>query len=57
LNGDKGHDGKDVMYVAFKGTTADTVPGAKGAKWTAKNAKDFEDSIKVMGDKLVAKLF
>ena len=34
ITGDSGHDGKDVMYVAFTGSNA--VPGASGADWTAK---------------------
>lgn len=51
LNGNKGHDGKDVMYIAFSGK--DAVPGKDGAKWKAKNQKEFSDSLKTLGDKLV----
>ncbi|CEJ80605.1 hypothetical protein VHEMI00779 [[Torrubiella] hemipterigena] len=51
LNGNKGHDEKDVMYIAFSGK--DAVPGKDGAKWKAKNQKEFSDSLKTLGDKLV----
>jgi len=54
ISGDSGHEGKDVMYVAFVG--ADAVPGALGAAWTAKSAAEFENSIKSLGDMLVAGL-
>lgn len=54
LNGDKGHGAFDVMYIAFKGKEA--VPGKNGAKWNTQSKTDFEDSIKKLGDKLVAKL-
>ena len=54
LSGDNGHDPKDVLYIAFPGDQA--VPGKNGANWKASNAKAFEDSIKSIGDKLVATL-
>ncbi|KAF4456306.1 chitosanase [Fusarium austroafricanum] len=54
LNGDKGHDEKDVLYIAFKGN--DAVPGKHGAKWNVKDRAEFSKSIKAQGDKLVAKL-
>lgn len=54
LSGDNGHDSFDVMYIAFQGAGA--VPGKTGAAWNAQNSRQFEDSIKQMGDKLVAGL-
>ncbi|ATY58674.1 endo-chitosanase [Cordyceps militaris CM01] len=54
LTGNNGHDGKDVLYIAFTG--ADTVPGKNGANWKAKNSDDFAKSIKSLGDKLVGRL-
>ncbi|KAI9707740.1 MAG: hypothetical protein M1836_000702 [Candelina mexicana] len=54
LNADKGHDSHDVLYIGF--TDSSAAPGKSGAKWTAKNAADFEASIKSLGDRLVAKL-
>lgn len=54
LNGNKGHGAFDVMYIAFKGKEA--VPGKKGAKWNTQSKTDFEDSIRKLGDTLVAKL-
>ncbi|KAK9636166.1 hypothetical protein HCH54_010098 [Aspergillus fumigatus] len=53
LDGNHGHDPNDVLFIGF--TSKDAVPGAT-AKWKAKNAKEFEDSIKSIGDKLVAGL-
>ncbi|KFY45411.1 hypothetical protein V495_03002 [Pseudogymnoascus sp. VKM F-4514 (FW-929)] len=53
LNGNSGHDDKDVLYIGFPGKAA--VPSDQ-TKWSAGNAKDFEDSIKEVGDKLVAGL-
>lgn len=54
LSGNNGHDPRDVLYLAFPGKAA--VPGKNGAKWTAKTAKEFQDSIKSLGDRLVASL-
>lgn len=54
LSGDNGHDGKDVMYIAFSGDKA--VPGKNGAKWKASKTSEFEDSIKSLGEKLVKSL-
>ncbi|GJN66072.1 hypothetical protein PLIIFM63780_003541 [Purpureocillium lilacinum] len=54
LNGDNGHDPKDVLYIGFTGSGA--VPGKSGANWKAKKTADFEASIKALGDKLVASL-
>lgn len=54
LNGNNGHNQFDVMYIAFKGSSA--VPGKKGANWNTKDTKTFEASIKALGDKLVAGL-
>ncbi|KAI5365809.1 putative fungal chitosanase [Septoria linicola] len=53
LNGNKGQGGYDVMYIGFKGKHAQ--PGSS-ANWKASNAKDFEASIKDLGDSLVAQL-
>lgn len=55
MSGTNGHVEHDVLYVAFTGKEA--VPGALGAKWTAKTPQEFEASIKTLGDKLVAKAF
>ncbi len=52
LTGDNGHDPRDVLYVGFTGNGA--VPGAKGADWTASDGATFENSIRSLGDKLVA---
>ncbi|TQV93105.1 hypothetical protein V2A60_003584 [Cordyceps javanica] len=54
LNGDAGHDEKDVLYLAFTGDEA--VPGRDGANWAAGSPEEFEDSIKAIGDRLVASL-
>ncbi|OBT90433.1 hypothetical protein VE02_00764 [Pseudogymnoascus sp. 03VT05] len=53
LDGNSGHDQKDVLYIGFPGKAA--VPSSS-TKWNAGNAKAFEDSIKAVGDKLVAGL-
>ncbi|KAA8647849.1 hypothetical protein EYZ11_003627 [Aspergillus tanneri] len=53
LDGDHGHDANDVLFIGF--TSDDAVPGSK-ANWKAKNSKEFEDSIKSIGDKLVSGL-
>ncbi|KAJ5421240.1 Fungal chitosanase [Penicillium cf. griseofulvum] len=50
ITGDSGHSEKDVLYIGFKGNKA--VPGSK-ADWKAKNSKEFEASIKSLGDELV----
>ena len=52
INGNSGHDENDVLYIAFQGTKA--VPGANGATWNAKSYSTFENSIKSLGDSLVA---
>ncbi|KNG89433.1 chitosanase [Aspergillus nomiae NRRL 13137] len=52
-DGDSGHDENDVLYIGFTGK--DAVPG-KSANWKAKTTQEFEDSIKSIGDKLVAGL-
>ena len=54
ITGNSGHSEQDVMYIGLEGE--DAVPGVLGAKWTAKNGAEFEESIKAIGDKLVAKL-
>lgn len=53
VNGNNGHDGTDVLYVAFTGDEA--VPG-KSANWKADNYNDFEASIQNLGDKLIKRL-
>ena len=55
IDGNHGHSAKDVMYIAFR-NGADAVPGASGANWKATSASQFEDSIKALGDRLVAGL-
>ncbi|KAK2814388.1 hypothetical protein FQN49_008200 [Arthroderma sp. PD_2] len=54
LSGNNGHEGHDVLYVAFKGKEAK--PGAKGANWKARNFDNFERSLAHIGNKLVAKI-
>ncbi|KAL6693474.1 chitosanase [Trichoderma pleuroticola] len=54
LSGNNGHDPKDVLFIGFTGSGA--VPGKSGANWAAKNTNDFENSIKALGDRLVAGL-
>lgn len=53
MNGNNGHDGTDVLYIAFAGDHA--VPGSS-ADWKASSYEDFEASIKDLGDQLVASL-
>jgi chitosanase len=52
LSGDNGHVPQDVLYIGFTGANA----APKGANWRAKNALQFSQSIKAVGDKLVAGL-
>lgn len=54
VNGNAGHDGNDVLYIAFPGR--DAVPGARGAKWNAQNYNDFENSITALGDRLIQRI-
>ena len=54
ITGDNGHDAKDVLYIGFLGNAA--VPGQDGADWQAGSTQEFEDSIKALGDQLVAGL-
>ena len=54
ITGNNGHDQNDVLYIAFPGSTADTVN--KKADWGAKTFDDFEDTIESLGDKLIKKL-
>ena len=56
MNGNNGHDQNDVLYLAFPGTEAETVPGAKRAAWGANNFNDFHASIKAMGDNLIKRI-
>ena len=55
LDGDHGHTKDDVVYIAFPGSTKQTV--YKHAKWAATNFGDFESSIKDRGDALVEQFF
>ena len=52
VNGNKGHDANDVLYVAFTGKGA--VPGAKGADWGAGSVEEFQASVRELGERLVA---
>ncbi|EON96767.1 putative glycoside hydrolase family 75 protein [Phaeoacremonium minimum UCRPA7] len=54
VNGNSGHDGNDVLYIAFPGS--DAVPGKDGANWAASNFASFESSIQALGDKLVQRV-
>ncbi|KHN99374.1 chitosanase [Metarhizium album ARSEF 1941] len=54
VNGNAGHDGNDVLYIAFAGK--DAVPGASGAKWNAKSYDEFESSITALGDRLIQRI-
>ncbi|KPA35701.1 chitosanase [Fusarium langsethiae] len=53
LNGNVGHDEKDVLYIGFTGEEA--VPG-KNASWAANSEAEFSLGIKALGDRLVSKL-
>jgi chitosanase len=52
ITGNSGHGDKDVLYLAFPGKQA--VP--KDAKWAAKDAKVFEESLWKTGDALLETL-
>jgi chitosanase len=52
ITGNSGHGEKDVLYIAFPGK--DAVP--KDAKWGAKDAKVFEESLWKTGDALLETL-
>ncbi|KAL2207815.1 putative chitosanase CSN1 [Sarocladium strictum] len=54
LNGNNGHDERDVLYIGFTGSAAQ--PGADGAAWTASSPEEFADSLRDIGDSLVASL-
>lgn len=54
MTGDSGHDGDDVLYIAFNGT--DAVPGSSGADWAAGSYEDFESSITTLGNKLLQRI-
>ncbi|KAF2727200.1 fungal chitosanase [Polyplosphaeria fusca] len=53
LDANHGHEGHDVLYLAFEGEEA--VVG-KAADWKAKSSKEFEKSLAAVGDKLVKKI-
>ncbi|KAK4447783.1 glycoside hydrolase family 75 protein [Podospora aff. communis PSN243] len=54
MTSEHGHVDEDVLYIAFTGSSA--VPGADGAKWTATNYGEFQQSIKDLGDTLISRL-
>lgn len=49
-----GHDVNDVLYIAFAGS--DAVPGQDGANWAAGSREEFQESIRGLGERLVASL-
>lgn len=53
INGNNGHGEEDVLYLGFTGKN--TTPGSS-ADWQAGDRNAFEESIKDLGDKLVAGL-
>lgn len=53
INGNNGHGDEDVLYIGFTGKN--TTPG-NDADWKAGDRNAFEESIKELGDKLVAGL-
>jgi len=53
ISGNNGHTPRDVLYIGFKGQEA--FPGAS-ADWKAQGTHAFEESIRAIGDRLVAKL-
>ena len=53
MNGNNGHAGSDVLYLAFTGEEA--VPG-RAADWKAGSYDEFEASIEGLGDRLVQRL-
>lgn len=53
INGNNGHGPDDVLYLGF--LSKDAVPGSS-ANWKAGDRNAFEDSLKALGDKLVAGL-
>lgn len=54
MTGNTGHDADDVLYIAFSGD--DAVPGKNGAKWNANSQTEFQNSIKAIGDRLIARI-
>lgn len=53
LGGNNGHDANDVLYIGFRNETAYPGYGGKNhAKWKG-TTKEFEDSIRGLGDSLV----
>ncbi|KAN0072414.1 chitosanase, partial [Elaphomyces granulatus] len=54
ITGNNGHDAHDILYIGFTGQTA--VPGKNGAKWDATSFEEFEASLTLIGDSLVAKV-
>lgn len=54
INGDSGHEQRDVLYIAFPGS--DAVPGRNGAKWNARSYNEFANSISGLGDKLIQRI-
>jgi len=54
ISGNNGHTQHDVLYLAF--TSKDAVPGPNGADWKGSDPKAFEQSIKTLGDKMIAEV-
>ncbi|KAH8917627.1 glycoside hydrolase family 75 protein, partial [Atractiella rhizophila] len=54
FTGNNGWGDHDILFIAFPGAQA--VPGANGANWATTNKQTFEDSIKALGDSLIASL-
>ncbi|KAK6360057.1 hypothetical protein TWF730_006211 [Orbilia blumenaviensis] len=55
LNGNKGHEAHDVLYLAFTGS--DAVVGPSNANWKARSPSDFQNSLKSFGDSILTKKF
>ena len=53
ITGNSGHDDNDVLYIGFTGNAS--VAGSS-ANWAASSTQEFVDSIKSIGDSLVAGL-
>ncbi|KAK6544696.1 hypothetical protein TWF694_001382 [Orbilia ellipsospora] len=55
LNGNNGHEDRDVLYLAFTGS--DAVVGPSNANWKATSPSDFQNSLKAFGDSILTKKF
>ncbi|PFH55734.1 hypothetical protein XA68_17704 [Ophiocordyceps unilateralis] len=54
MTGGNGHNGNDILYLAFPGR--DAVPGAHGADWNASTFQQFERSLAPVGDRLLRRI-